>query len=577
MSSISFTRRDVMSLAVSATAAATVLTANEASADAPVGKGVPPELDRFIRGYLPAMNAPGLTLALTNAQGAPHSAAYGYADIAAEIPVTPAHVFQIGSISKSFVGVLIMQLHDEGKLDLHKSILHYLPWLAMETEHGDVTVHHLLIHSSGMPSEAPLYPAAGTRPRQSFKPGTRFHYCNWGYDVLGQLVEAIDGRPWDTAVRQRIFAPLRMTSSFPTITSAMRPRQVQSYVPLQDDRPYPRHGALTPAGNLTVTTGAGCIASTPDDMARYMQMILNRGAGPSSRILSEESFKLFTTPHITAPDFGPGAAYGYGLAVDKLDGHTRLRHTGGMASFMSSMMLDMESGIGAFSSINAQQGYRPNPVSQYALQLLRARQERKPAPAAPPPDEGIIVANPDDYMGVYTAQNGRRLEIRAAKDRIVLRHEGKDVALQQSGADEFIADHPAFALYPLVFGRAAKKEQQAADSKPAVVELSYGSDSYAHANFPAAAAPAAAAASEACAGYYYTENPWISGVRVVLRRGRLWLGGSTPLVSCGNGLYRIGNDDWNPETAEFGNVVGGKAQTLSFAGVQLKRVPEEAA
>jgi D-alanyl-D-alanine carboxypeptidase len=580
MSSLLITRRDAMSLAVSATAAVSVLASAEAHA-AVAGTGkVPPQLDRYIRNYMPAMNAPGLTLGITSAQSTLHTAAYGYADIAAKIPATPTHLFEIGSITKSFVGVLVLQLHQEGKVDLHQPILHYLPWLSMQTDLGEVTVHHLLTHSSGMPGDLSVFPATrGARPQQTFKPGTKFHYCNWGYDVLGYLIEKVDGRSWSAALTERVLKPLGMTSTFPIIASDSRARLIQSYMPLHDDRPYPRQGPLAPAGKLTVTTAAGCIASTPADMSLYMKMLLNRGAGPSSRILSEESFKLFSTPHIAADEFGNDAYYGYGVAVDKFEGHTRLRHTGGMASFMSSMQLDLDAGIGAFASINAQLGYRPNPVTQYALQLLRAKNEQKAAPPAPAPDEALVVARPDDYAGVYTGADGRKLEIRATKDALVLRANGKDIKLQQSGGDEFIADDAAFALFPLAFGRAPQAEGQTPDSKtpPVVIELSYGSDWYGHSRHSGSAAPVPLPAEFAAyPGQYYAESPWYDNVRVVQRQGQLWLNGTAPLVQCGDGLFRVGTDPELPETAEFLHVIEGKAQVMSFGGMQFRRTSNEA-
>ena len=582
MSAISITRREALSLAMSAAGAAGLVGAEGAHA-APVSGTMPAQLDRFIRAYLPAMNAPGLTLALTHARDTVHTAGYGYADLSAKTAVTAEHLFEIGSITKSFVAVMVLQLQEEGKIDLHKPILQYLPWLPMETLYGEVLIHHLLTHTSGMPGDAPALPdSPGTRLQQAFKPGTRFHYSNWGYDVLGRLIERMDGRSWEAALQRRILAPLGMTATAPLITSSLRARLVQSYVPLYDDRPYPRHGPLTPAGNLTVTTSAGCIASTPGDMARYMRMLLNRGAGPAARVLSEDSFKLFATPYIAADEFGPGAAYGYGIAVDQLDGHKRLRHTGGMVSFMSALHLDLDAGFGAFASINAQLGYRPNPVAQYALQLLRARQEHKSAPPAPAPDAGLVVDHPEQYAGIYTAADGRQLEVRAAKDRLLLRVDAKDVELQQAPEpDQFIADHARFALYPLVFGRASQSQAQlATDAKsvaPPVIELAYGADSYAHPSHPQTRPPAAAPELNAYVGQYYSENPWLGCVRVVQRRGQLWLGGSTVLTPCGDRLFRVGPEPDAPDTLEFVNVIDGRAQGLSFAGGQFKLVPEEMA
>src|SRR5690606_5840411 len=97
----------------------------------------------------------------------------------------------------------------------------------------------------------------------------------------------------------------------------------------------------------------------------------------------KESFELFTKAHIEAKEFGPTASYGYGLAVDTLDGHKVVRHTGGMVSFMSSLLVDLDSGVGAFASINAQQGYRPTAVTQYAVQLMSAQRANKALPSVP--------------------------------------------------------------------------------------------------------------------------------------------------------------------------------------------------
>jgi len=577
MEPITLTRRDLLALAASTTAVAGVLGGGTALAAPASSKALPAgELDRFVRAYMAAMNSPALTLGLASAEGPIRASTYGYTDLGTKQPATPQHLFEIGSISKSFVGVMVLQLHQEGKVDLHKSILHYLPWLAMENDYGEVTVHHLLTHSSGMPGDAPVFPlAAGQRPKQGFKPGAHFHYSNWGYDVLGRLIETLDQRSWNAALSQRILAPLGMTSTTTIIDSAMRTRLAQSYVPLHGDRPYPRHGALAVAGPLTVTTAAGCIASTPEDMARYMQMFLNRGAGPNSRILSEESFKLFSTPHIPADEFGPGASYGYGLAVDKLDGRTRLRHTGGMVSFMSALQIDLDAGFGAFASVNAQLGYRPNPVVEYALRLLHARKEGKALPPAPPADDSLSVAQPQDYAGVYTAADGRKVEVRAAADRLVMNVNGKDSPLQQAGGGAFIADHASFALYPLVFSRAQQGEGQAAENPATspVTELIYGPDAYTRSGHTAPAPVAATPELEVYAGQYYTENPWGGGTRVVLRRGRLWLEGVSPLTPVGDGLFRVG-EDWSPEVIEFSNPVAGGMQLLTFSGMQMKRIPE---
>jgi D-alanyl-D-alanine carboxypeptidase len=528
-------------------------------------------LDRFITGYCEAMNAPGLTLGLAGAEGPLRAASYGYVDIAAKIPVTPSHLFEIGSITKSFVALVILQLHEEGKVDLQAPIHRYLPWLATQTDFGDILIHHLLTHSSGMPDDAPLFPSSPQRrPRQAFKPGSEFHYCNWGYDVLGHLIETLDGRAWSVAVNERLLKPIGMLDTAPIITSAVRPRIAQSYVPLHDDRPYPRHAPVVPAGNLAVDFAAGSIASTPKDMNLYMQALLNRGEIHGRRIISEESFKLFSTRHIGAPPFGPTAGYGYGIAVDTLDGHTRLRHTGGMVSFMSAMHLDLDSRIGAFASINAQLGYRPNPVVQLALQLLRSEKEHTKPPATPEFDGAAKVDAAASYTGVYTSGTGRRVEVGNAADRLSLIVDERTIPLQQSEDGSFIAEHAGFELFPIVFERAAASTS-ADNSKQPITALSCGAEWFAREGYPQPPLEPSPILAR-YVGKYYSENPWYGVIRVVQRRRQLWVGGTDPLISIGNHLFRVGEQPSSPSVVEFSEWVDDVPNLLWFDGVQFRRI-----
>ena len=164
----------------------------------------------------------------------------------------------------------------------------------------------------------------------------------------------VDGRSWQLALRKRVLEQLGMTDTEPMIASPVYARIAQSYVPQHDDRFYHRGASLAVARKFALEAASGCIASTPLDMARYMSMFINRGMGPTRRVLQEVSFEALATSHVPAGEFGPNAGYGYGFAIDKVDGHTILRHTGGMTSFMSAMHIDLDAGFGAFASVNAQ-------------------------------------------------------------------------------------------------------------------------------------------------------------------------------------------------------------------------------
>jgi CubicO group peptidase (beta-lactamase class C family) len=567
-------RREALSLGLLVSAAGAASIGRSAALGRARVDPVARALHSFIHGYCQAMNAPGLITGIADRNGLMRSSSFGYSDVAAKTPFSPSQLFEIGSITKSFVALLILQLQDAGKIDVQAPIRSYLPWLSMETDFGEILVHHLLTHSSGMPADAPLFPRLPEwRPRQSFAPGAKFHYCNWGYDVLGRLIESVDGRPWAEVLTERILMPLGMRNTVATITSQTRSRIAQSYVALHDDRPYPRYGPLVPAGNLTVVFAAGSIASTADDMALYLQMLLKRGGTNTGRLISEESFALFSTPHIPAPQFGTSATYGYGIVVDQLDNRTRLRHTGGAVSFTSALQADLDSGFGAFASINAELGYRPEPITEYALRLLHAQARREPLPEAPTIDVSGRVVNAADYVGVFSKPDGTQVKIEEGDSRgLILIADGVKGSLQPLGGDVFIADLPEFALFPIVFGRAS--DNSSVNPAP-VTDLSYGSDWYVNPHHQGPGPRPASKVFEQYVGTYYTENPWYDTVRIVQRQGELFMGGDTSLVPTGSRLFRIGRDSSSPEIVEFVDVVEGRANTLRFWGVDMRRIADE--
>ena len=521
------------------------------------------------------MNAPGLTLGLANEQGTVLTRGFGYSNLDTRAPVTPDLLFEIGSITKSFTAIVILQLHEQGKIDLHKPVLDYLPWLPIESNYGPISIHHLLTHTSGLPDALSLF-ASDPRARllQTSRPGERFHYCNAGFDTLGYLIESLDKRTFAESVQARILLPLGMTSSVAAITNETRERRARSYVPLYDDFTYPQKGKLAPAPDLVFSNAAGCISSTPADMTRYMQMLLRRGVGPGSRILTEASFALLSKPYIKAAEFGPTASYGYGIAIDKLDGHTVLRHTGGMVSFASSMHVDLDGGVAAFASINAMQGYRPTAVTQFAIQVLRAEREAKAPPMPPVLVDPAIVANADRFAGVYRSSDGQELVVTARGNKLDIRAGALTSSLEIAGGTSFGATNPELARFLWVFGPGEVPKGATAQQKESaqIVEVRNGSEWYTNERYSGPKEFAQVAGHEAYIGHYRGESPWVGSIRVVACKGRLWLDGTSPLETLGNHLFRIGGEEGGSETVEFFHLADGKARLLKMAGGDLWRV-----
>ncbi|WP_263359318.1 serine hydrolase domain-containing protein [Acidicapsa ligni] len=577
-------KSETIGMTAAVAAPLTALT-DRASADITVAKShVSQALDAFIPDYLKSMNAPGLTFGAVDASGAGATSCYGYANLDKLQAVTPDLLFQIGSISKSFLAILVLQLREEGKLDLDHAILEYLPWFPIETPFGEVTLHHMLTHSSGLPDGASLFPSnPSDRYRQAYKPGERFHYSNFCFDALGRMVARIEKRPLHESLQQRILDPLGMTATSPVLNTLIREQTAESYSPQLSDRPYPRNGQLASASKIDSDSAAGSIASTPDDMRKYMRMLLKRGQGEHKRILKEESFALFSQPHIKAEEFGPTASYGYGIAVDILDGHTILRHTGGMVSFMSAMHVDLDGGVAAFASINAQQGYRPNPVTQYAIQLMRAQAESKTLPSTPEIENPADLKNPKEYQAIYHSPSGKSCRVVATENAISLQLDDHHIPLEALGEDRFVSTLPEYSAFAFVFHREQPNSETGAGATPeakpetpaAILELTHGDRWFVRGSASSLEVKSAPARYSAFPGKYLNDSPWYGSFRIVERRGQLWVDGESPLIEMGDALFRMGDEPDSPETLAFFHIADGRAQMVKVSGIDFWRITTE--
>jgi D-alanyl-D-alanine carboxypeptidase len=537
-------------------------------------------LDRFIPAYLEAKNCPGLTLAIANDKGLIGAKGYGFSDVERQVPVTSDLLFEIGSITKSFVAITLLQLREEGKVDFDRPVLDYLPWLPIQCVYGPIATHHLLTHSSGLPDALGLFSGdPQSRLVQGFKPGEHFHYCNAGFDILGHLISKVDGRPWPVAVKQRVIDPLGMHNTFPVITNDSLGHRAKSYVQRFDDEVDYQRAPLVPTANMIFSSAAGSVTSTPGDMALYIQMLLRHGAAASGRLLSPDSFALFSKPQIEAKEFSATSSYGYGIAVDHIDGHLILRHTGGMPSFISSIIVDLDGGIGAFSSMNVRHDFRPNPVSIYAVQLLVAQKEGKPLPKAPDLPNPKNVTDATAYAKTYSSANGKKIEAIADGNNLSLMIDGRKIALEQTEGDVFLSSERPYSEFAFQFLRAASPsgalpENAKTTSKPPFAELLWGSDWYTSADYKGVRDFPQNSNFLHLTGHYRADSVWASSFKIVWVKGQLMMDGVVPLVPIGANLFRMGPESWSPETVEFLHFADGVPQLLRMSGADFWRVAE---
>ncbi len=554
---------------------ATALSRQPAVKDDPQFQSTFARLDEFIAAHLRDIGAPGMTLALATRDGLLRASTYGLADTKAGLKVQTSTLFEIGSISKSFVALSLLQMRDEGKFDPAKPITTYLPWLKIDSKFSPITGHHLLSHTSGLPDGVPLELMGTEQPLWTgFAPGEHFAYSNIGYDLLGLTLEAIDRQPLAVVLRRRVLEPLGMSSSEPVITNAARSRMAIGYAPMFDDRPFPLRGPLAEAAWIEVGEAAGSVASTATDMGAYLTMLLNRGrilrgSSPAVRegsdrdkIVSEESFKLVETPVIKAPFWGQDASYGYGLWTNPNERGSLLRHTGGMVAFSSAMHVDLAGGIGAFASVNANlSGYRPNVVAKYALDLMSAVRAGKALPTAPStatvPDQ---IANASEFAGTFTSRDKTKLVLAAEGGKLWLAIGTLRVALERAGADRFLIKHPDYELFALEFAR----------DKNLVVEAFHGPRWFTGERYTGPKTFDYPPEWDAFSGHYRNDSPWFGSTRIFVRKGTLVADGA-PLTPLANGVFRVGAEEWSPERLSFGPVVNGRATRIMVSGVEFHR------
>ena len=538
-------------------------------------------LTEYLGRWLAAAPAAGLSISLTDRRDTLFTAGVGYADLAARSPVLADTTFQIGSIGKSFTALALLQLVQAGRLDLNAPISTHLPWLALPSRYGPITLRHLLSHTAGLPAGTDFAPAAryeGYALRDTeaaWEPGSRFHYSNTGYKLLGWLLEDVTSMDYGSIIRQRVLEPLGMHASHPVISHRTWHGMATGYVDLHDDRPRRLNDPLIPAHWSEYAVGDGSQVSTAGDMARYARLWLNDGRGELGPIVSSALYRQMTTPAISMPrgEAEEDYRYGFGIISHRGDGHHLIGHGGSTVGFRAIMITDQTDGLGVVILCNGS-SVDLYPAARYALQIAAAIRDSDPIPEAPALSDPTRVECADRYAGHFIDEaSGAALTVTARDGRLLLhRHDHPDITLEHIGGNTFCVPDDGFDPFPLRF----RAREDAGDDAP-MVEVHHGHDVYVREG----SAPLAVTAPypqewDAFAGHYRSHAPYLTSFRVILRRGRLYLawpnGGEEPLTPragdpVASPRFDIGPvGEPTPEWIRFDTVVGSQALRARWAG-----------
>lgn len=514
---------------------------------------------------------PGLVIGITDRHELRKVIIHGCADIKTRKPLTADSRFAIGSISKAFTAIALMQISQQHRFDPHAPITRYLPSLDIHSRFAPITGHDLLSHTSGLPNYLP--DAASTRYAAielkdfdpSYAPGAHWWYSNTGYQLLGYALENIEHEPYTKIVRRRVLDPIGMASTSAIIDDAQRERMVVSYVR------WPYDGSFVEAPWFEYSAGDGSIVANIADMSAYVRFILNRGAGDKGRVLSESTFATLTTPVLED--------YAYGLWVRKENGRTVISHTGGIGGFHAAIEAHMEDGFGLVFLCNA---WIDEDLKKWIVSIVTAAYEGAALPAPPSASAQPTQPDPREYAGAFqlagsntAGAGGGTLAFVVIQNHLFLKSEHGNISLERMGTDLFRAAGDAAGFLPFVFGRDGKDGK---DGKGKVTSVSQGAQWYAAEGFPDPIQPPAPKEYASYVGHFVNNGPEGPVARVFVRNGRLMMllsededATPEPLEPLGPDLFRIGKAEYSPERARFDTVIDGEALRLFVSGVPLYR------
>ncbi|MBK7319503.1 serine hydrolase domain-containing protein [Candidatus Villigracilis affinis] len=313
------------------------------------------EIDTFVNNQMKRHGIPGLALALVDGDKVIFMKGYGKADQTGR-PITPQTPFILASVSKPLTAVAIMQLVDAGQVELDAPVQKYLPEFRVAdlTASGQITVRHLLLHTSGIPATAcdtkinaktiEEYVAELQTVKLDAPVGTRHSYCSGNYNVLGRVIEVISGQSFGAYMQENIFTPLDMRQSFTSEQEAKQAGLAQGYqwlfglsVPTQ----HPYNPSQLPSGYMI---------SSAEDMSHFLISQLNDGQYADTNLLSANSVAAM---QVAGTKRGENGGYGFGWVIAPVGDVPAVWHDGVNVNFHSLLLMQPETKRGAVVLMNS--------------------------------------------------------------------------------------------------------------------------------------------------------------------------------------------------------------------------------
>lgn len=384
-------------------------------------KKVTSEADDFIVKTMNEAMGGGLAVGIVHEGRLVYAKGFGVADQRQKRPVTPDTVFRIGSISKTFTSIGVMQLWEQGKVDLDAPVNKYLKHY--KVGHPDagappITLRHIFTHTTGLgdllslrallpnqkdlsiaakpgqaPSVADFYKKIGGITTELY-PGSKWSYDNHAYGTLGQIIEDVSGQPFGDYMIEHVFEPLGMMKSDYYRSDRVRELLAEGYMP------SPKGMKIVNFTDIVVP-GAGSIFSSVNEMHKYVSALMNGGKNEHGTVLKPETLEMMYTPQYQHDPRLP--AMGITFWLENADGHRIVWHGGGWPGFISAMMVAPDDKVAVLAFTNAS-----NRVPWAVAGELMRRLLDVPAEKVQPPYQDIPSAPHiwSELTGVYMPKPG---------------------------------------------------------------------------------------------------------------------------------------------------------------------------
>ena len=351
-------------------------------------------LSTFIERELADKEIPGLSIALVDDQDLVWAAGFGYADPEAGVAATAETLYRVGSVSKLFTDLGIMQLVEQGRVDLDAPVTDYLPDFAPTNPFDrDITLRQLMSHRSGLVREPPVghyfddseptleaTVASLNDTRLVYEPESRIKYSNAAIATVGYVLEVLSGEPFTDNLQRAVLEPIGMSSSAFAPNDAIRSRLAKAVMWSYDGREFP-----APTWELGMAP-AGSMYAPVTDLAKFMKVLFANGVGPNGPVLQPETLAEMFTPQFA--EEGDEGGFGIGFSIGELDGHRSYGHGGAIYGFATTFEVLPDEKIGAVAVANMDVvNSVTSRVVEQALRLMLAQRAgetlRVPAPSEP--------------------------------------------------------------------------------------------------------------------------------------------------------------------------------------------------